>query len=234
LVFRVAARSSSASFPQFTPRVYTNCKLYDPSGSPSGILTFTQKLDFPQDSNLFFAASLSVASFNYIPVFVKVASGKYGEDVHRLLASNAVAPRLIAYADPDGAPKAYAMEYLRHPDWITLFAYLEVPGISSISMSFIRSSINVVLNLLEENGSVHGDLRSNNVMVKVSANNELILVDDRAVINVIDFDWAGKAGEVFYPIMRNESICGMIWPGEAGGAIELGHDRILVSSWLEE
>jgi hypothetical protein len=178
-----------------------------------------------------FAASLSVAPLDYIPVFVKVASGNYGEDVHRLLG---LAPKLIAYADPDGAPKAYAMEYLQHPDWITLFDYLKVPGISSKSMSFIKSSIDVVLNVLEKDGSVHGDLRSNNIMVKVSANNQLIPVDNRAVINVIDFDWAGKAGEVFYPVMRNESIHGIIWPGEAGGAIELDHDSTLVNSWLKE
>jgi thiamine kinase-like enzyme len=73
----------------------------------------------------------------------------------------------------------------------------------------------MVLNLLEENSSVHGDLQSNNIMVKVSANNKLIPVDNRVIINAIDFDWAGNASEVFYPVMHNESIHGLIWPGKA-------------------
>jgi hypothetical protein len=34
--------------------------------------------------------------------------------------------------------------------------------------------------------------------------------------------------------MHNESIHGLIWPGKAWGAIELGHDHILVNSWLKE
>jgi hypothetical protein len=93
--------------------------------------------NFLQNSNLLFAASLSITSLDYIAVFVKVASSNYREDIHHLLLLKGLAPQLIAYSNPNGMPKAYMMEYLRDPDWITLFDYLEESGISSKSMSFI-------------------------------------------------------------------------------------------------
>jgi len=50
-------------------------------------------------------------------------------------------------------------------------------------------------------------------------------------IKVVDFDWAGDAGKVYYPPSRNPAIVGMTWPGDPGGFIENGHDQKLVDSW---
>jgi len=50
---------------------------------------------------------------------------------------------------------------------------------------------------------------------------------------MIDFDWAGEAGEVYYPAERNPSTEGIEWPGKAGGIISLGDDEKLVKSWLD-
>jgi len=50
-------------------------------------------------------------------------------------------------------------------------------------------------------------------------------------IKVIDFDWAGKAGEVCYPAERNTDIQ---WPGEAGAPILKEHDSEMVPSWLDQ
>jgi len=47
-------------------------------------------------------------------------------------------------------------------------------------------------------------------------------------LRVIDFDWAGEAGQVCYPAERNRDIW---WPGEAGGPIEQDHDSRMVNSW---
>jgi len=49
---------------------------------------------------------------------------------------------------------------------------------------------------------------------------------------VIDYDWAGKASEVYYSAEQNPEIKGIKWPGEAGGKIENGHDLKLISFWL--
>ena len=48
---------------------------------------------------------------------------------------------------------------------------------------------------------------------------------------VIDFDWAGKAGQVHYLAEQNTEIQ---WPGEAGGPIEQDHDLKMVDSWMKD
>jgi hypothetical protein len=55
--------------------------------------------------------------------------------------------------------------------------------------------------------------------------------DVRANIKIIDFDWSGKASEVYYPATRNDEI---VWPGKAGGPIEQDHDCKLVNIWWKD
>ena len=90
-----------------------------------------------------------------------------------------------------------------------------------------------MLDVLETAQFVHGDLRTNNIMIRVdkqglplSSSNE-----EHSNIRVVDFDWAGKAHEVRYPDTRNNNIEDVKWPGDAGTPIEAGHDRLLVTSW---
>ena len=60
----------------------------------------------------------------------------------------------------------------------------------------------------------------------------LFFVKEKFVdLRVIDFDWAGKAGQVHYPAERNTEIQ---WPGEAGGPIEQDHDSKMVDSWMKD
>ena len=72
-------------------------------------------------------------------------------------------------------------------------------------------------------------------MANVSRTGDIILVEDesrkmRANIKVVDFDWAGDAGQIFYPLSRNPDIAGL-WPGKPGGTINKDHDYKLVHSW---
>jgi len=48
-------------------------------------------------------------------------------------------------------------------------------------------------------------------------------------INIVDFDWAGKVGEVRYPICNHKD--GIPWPGEDWNLIEQDHDAQMVESW---
>jgi hypothetical protein len=48
---------------------------------------------------------------------------------------------------------------------------------------------------------------------------------------LIDFDWAGKAGIVRYPITRND---GFGYPGEPGGPIGAEDDRQFYETWKDE
>jgi serine/threonine protein kinase len=181
---------------------------------------------------MLFTASLSKLSSESIPVFVKLVNGRYGEEVHKLLADHGLAPVLYGVSDLEGAPKAYVMEYLDPSSWMTLSAYLALPDTFTHAES-IRFSINKVLEVLQKNRKVHGDLRAPNILVNVSLTGQLILVEDdsgirRANIKVVDFDWAGDADKVYYPPSRNPDLT---WPGEPGGFIENGHDQKLVDSW---
>ena len=88
----------------------------------------------------------------------------------------------------------------------------------------IHERLKTIVKKLEEHGFVHGDFRANNIMVKEGKQGE------EPSTLLIDFDWAGKAGEVYYPLNRNYQ--GIWWPSQAGSAIQSGHDRtILTSQW---
>ena len=72
-------------------------------------------------------------------------------------------------------------------------------------------------------------MRSPNIMVNVSRTGGIILVEDesrkmRADIKVVNFDWAGDAGQVFYPLSRNPDIAG-VWPGKPS-------TKVMIISWF--
>ena len=66
----------------------------------------------------------------------------------------------------------------------------------------------------------------------LSANTNFFFVKEKSVdLRVIDFDWAGKAGQVHYLAEQDTEIQ---WPGEAGGPIEQDHDSKMVDSWMKD
>ncbi|KZT06283.1 uncharacterized protein LAESUDRAFT_628715, partial [Laetiporus sulphureus 93-53] len=129
-------------------------------------------------------------------VVVKLVNDSYGEEVHQLLARHNLAPALYGYARPEGAPAAYVMEYLDE-NWRSLFDLLRRDSSRPFHQA-IYASLQRALDLLKEENLVHGDLRSNNIMVRIT--------DGEPQIKIIDYDWAGKAGQVRYPAARNESL----------------------------
>ncbi|KZT01360.1 uncharacterized protein LAESUDRAFT_798037 [Laetiporus sulphureus 93-53] len=168
-----------------------------------------------------------------LPVLVKLVNEPYGEDVHRLLARHHFAPSLYGYARYEGAPCAYIMEYLQSLTWTTLYNFSR-GNASNKDKRAIRRSLQHLVGILEDNQVVHGDLRPVNIMLQVDDERKLVRSKGRkstAKIRVVDFDWAGKAGEVLYPVLRNQDID---WPGNSDGPIEGGHNRQLVKSWFYE
>ncbi|KAK7437958.1 hypothetical protein VKT23_018393 [Stygiomarasmius scandens] len=59
----------------------------------------------------------------------------------------------------------------------------------------MRDFILEKLGALHQAGYVHGDVRDTNVMVRSDGEAEFMLVD---------FDWSGRIGEVFYPMNINK------------------------------
>jgi len=140
------------------------------------------------------------------------------------MADNGLAPKLYGYAEVKGAPTAYVMEYLDPSVWQTLHEFLKYDA-TAVDRTRLQEAVDGIIEKLELKNYVHGDLRSNNIMIRTD-------VKEKSVdLRVIDFDWAGEAGQVRYPAERNREIW---WPGEAGGPIEQDHDLRMVNSWMKQ
>jgi len=140
------------------------------------------------------------------------------------MADNGLAPKLYGYAEVDGAPTAYVMEYLDPSSWQPLYEFFE-SDTTAIDATELLEAVESILKMLDSKDFVHGDLRTNNIMIRTD------VIEKCVDVKVIDFDWAGKAGEVCYPAERNTDIQ---WPGEAGAPILKEHVSEMVHSWLDQ
>ncbi|KAG8817439.1 hypothetical protein FRC17_011233 [Serendipita sp. 399] len=163
---------------------------------------------------------------------IKLVYGSYGTEVHCLLARQGLAPKLYGTEVREGAPTAIAMEHLEPYDpirggWMTLH---ELVGSSGIRVHTRELALGVkrIVDRLSESNFVHGDLRSNNLMVHVESDQTLLLHEEIVHVKAIDFDWSGESGKVFYPLERNAEL---YWPGEIGQEIVVGHDEAVVAEW---
>jgi hypothetical protein len=118
---------------------------------------------------------------------------RYGERPHRLLMGQGQAPELLYCGDvwPGeversgcGTRKMVVMKF--------------VPGRSGADglSETARKDIRDALDRLHSAGYVHGDIRPPNILIADAGNRAMIL----------DFDWAGKSGEVKYPFHLSEGI----------------------------
>jgi len=145
--------------------------------------------------------------------------------VHAFLADHGFAPRLLGVCElDDQCPAIYVMEKL-DDSWVSLTAWSEEAPVNSEERSAVRSQIHCwiteIVGLLEGKNFVHGDLRTTNMMIK----------KDGSALKLVDFDWAGEAGQARYPVERNGDV--KEWPigSEAGGVISQGDDRALFENW---
>ena len=164
------------------------------------------------------------ATFNEEAVLAKVVLRRYGKDVHAHLAAQHMAPRLYGTSEVQGSATVVIMEFLEG-GWVTLFDYRENwyrNGIPSGSKERLLKRLEEMLGCLEAGGMVHGDFRMANVMVKRGEEEKAML---------IDFDWAGEADKVSYPVTRSN---GFGYPGYPGGLIGARHDRQFYQTWKDQ
>jgi hypothetical protein len=83
-----------------------------------------------------------------------------------------------------------------------------------------------IVTLLQSLHLVHGDLRPNNLMIKVHEGGEALV--QPIMVNAIDMEWAGTVGEAYYPADRNETVG---YPGDAAGPIGANDDQHMVQCW---
>ena len=158
----------------------------------SGTLQNMKKLNV----NVEWVFEASCAGKEVVVKFVR----KYGEDVHRLLASEKLAPELFSVDQLPGGWLAVVME--------------KVVGemMPNKIQKPVKEALKKAVELMRSNGYVHGDLRPQNILV----------VGD--TISILDFDWAGKYPDARYPSQLNLQ-CDWHPEVECGGIIATEHDQ---------
>ena len=140
---------------------------------------------------------------------------KYGEAVHRAMAAKDHSPRLIDCLKLTDDTLLVVMAKF---DSEMLDVYWEsVPHCEQISKKrTIQQQLRNILSFMHREGYVHGDLREPNILV--SEKSEIKL-------KIVDFNWAGKAGEVKYLLDLNKNV---FHSAEAGEMILMEHDSAQV------
>lgn len=169
--------------------------------------------------NLIFDATLGAEK-----VLAKVVFRSYGKDVHAYLAGQGMAPQLHGTSSVQDCASLVVMQLLED-GWMTLFDYRRNfyrQGIPEPHRNKLLGRLEQILKCLSAVGMVHGDFWMAHVMLKKGEEEKAML---------IDFDWAGGAGKVRYPVTRSR---GFHYPGSPGGPIEATHDRELYETWRSE
>ena len=129
----------------------------------------------------------------------------YSKEVHICVASSGHAPEFLGMEILSDEWLMVVMEYVNGSSWDEAIdkplAELRAAVLSLHGASF-----------------VHGDLRPNNILVM------------SGIVCIIDFEWAGVAGQVVYPFLMNHSD--VTWPDNAkhGQSIKQAHDPRWVRS----
>lgn len=112
---------------------------------------------------------------------------RYGKEVHDWCSQQGFAPKLLGLETLPGGWFMVVMEHLDQT-WICL-------ADSKTCREDLRGPIQAAITRLHQEGRmVHGDIRNTNIMVKGTGEPGFMLVD---------FDWAGRIGEVNYPKFLN-------------------------------
>ncbi|TFY75088.1 hypothetical protein EWM64_g8926 [Hericium alpestre] len=130
-------------------------------------------------------------------IVVKFAE-RYGDDAHRLLARQRLAPELY-YCGPISPDRSLhygtrCMVVMEHIEGRMVAELVEQGELSKT----LRARISEAVELLHENQMVHGDIRGQKMMIRVEGEEEKV--------KVLKFDWAGQEKEVRYPPYLSKDI----------------------------
>ncbi|KAI0252353.1 hypothetical protein BJV78DRAFT_1281708 [Lactifluus subvellereus] len=166
-------------------------------------INFKYEKRFPE--KLVFSARADAEGIG--PLIVKFAR-RYSAEAHKLLARLGHAPRLHAVTTLPGSWVMVVMNFSLYPSLDDLTVLL-----SDRSRQKVLSKVTDIVQALHKNHLVHGDIRSTNLLV----DDQTLARDEDLVIHLLDFDWAGRIGEVKYPMGVNTET--MTRPAGVAGAI---------------
>jgi len=228
------------------PSIFTTCKLYcDPE--PECGLRLLAPLTPDACCSVFRADLTDVFSGSELHYVAKLVYRHYGVVVHQELEKRwpyqesqafqrghqlaTFAPKLFGWSQKPGINTClYIMEYLLPPywdteGWLTLTALgLDMAAQHLTPIYQVLKEIVAYLTSLE---LVHGDLRPNNLMIKMQKS---MVLAQPVQIKVVDFEWAGKVGFARYPHNRNEDLG---YPGKPGDLIGRDDDLFMIKKWFE-
>ena len=196
--------------PRFFPSI---CAYRDEDG---GIVDFKyiKPLEFDSTCVTFHAKTTSANPKDVVVKFVH----RYGEEAHRLLARESLAPQLFYHGkigvlegDPSyGHLRMVVMDYI---DGDTFDQAKQIPP------TFV-DQIRRALDILHSQGYVFGDLRGPNIMI--TKNGE---------VKLIDFDWAGVHMKSRYPLLISHNL---MWPAGVEGLsiMKTEHDDNMLAQLL--
>jgi serine/threonine protein kinase len=126
---------------------------------------------------------------------------RYSEQAHHMLAEEGCAPQLLYHGSLQFGPEqpsynSLFMVVMDYVDGDTLA--LAKSTMSKAMIETVRAELKHVLTLLHDKELVFGDLRPPNVMITKGKR-----------VMLIDFDWAGIAGQVQYPHLLSSAV---EWP----------------------
>ena len=132
----------------------------------------------------------------------------YSIDVHKALAEEQLAPKILGHEILCDNYHLILMEYLDNAVYDSLFNFIHNSNDSEnkINHQSLYNSLVHILSKLKELNIVHGDFRSNNILAKRSENNDSVLED----FKLVDFEFSGIVGQPYpFLAMRNPTIA---WP----------------------
>ncbi|KZT09106.1 uncharacterized protein LAESUDRAFT_748334 [Laetiporus sulphureus 93-53] len=143
---------------------------------------FTIKKSLPPSHNRFLYCAKTPEGSD---ILVKCTL-RYSRELYEFCAEREHAPKLLGFERIPGGWFIVAMELVKG----------ELLCIRDTYRSEWKAGLEGVVNQFHDAGMVHGDLRDVNLLI--SDTNET-----KAII--LDFDWGGKAGEVYYPLCEPSS-----------------------------
>ncbi|KAJ7023788.1 hypothetical protein C8F04DRAFT_1193099 [Mycena alexandri] len=141
----------------------------------------------------------------------------YGEGAHRLLSKNHLAPQLL-YCGAINSQASYSGIKMIVMGFVAGRTLSWLQGKRQPLPNHLGDELAKILDVLHGAGFVYGDLRGPNIM----------LTDASKKVQLVDFDWAGRAGEARYPISLSANVK---WPpGSKGlGLIDPAHDMHMLA-----